>query len=321
MKPSKFRTLLIGLLAGVAYAFLFMLLVSKYHENVSISYIFILPVILGAIPVFFSTKEQLKSYWSFLLLPWGITMTFFFLALICGYEGMICLTVVVAPFLFLGTLGAFIFRLIKLKNGNTKTPLYTSLLLPFLIFVLEMYLPAKDQFYTIKTSIEINAAHATVWDNIKNVENIQPEEISRHFVHLIGIPRPITGKLDKEGVGAIRSITWEKGIKFREIVKSWDNESGFTYDIQVDPHSIPPSTLDEHVMIGGRYFDVVEGGYKIDPLSSTKSTVTLTCKYRITTNLNFYTKWWADFILDDFNEMILEVIKKRCETPNLSTHS
>ena len=82
----------------------------------------------------------------------------------------------------------------------------------------------------------------------------------------------------------------------------------------MDPNSIPPSTLDEHVMIGGRYFDVIEGGYKIKNTGFNTNLLTLSCTYRITTNLNFYSKWWADLILEDFNEMILEVIKKRSES-------
>ena len=33
----------------------------------------------------------------------------------------------------------------------------------------------------------------------------------------------------------------------------------------VDPNSIPPKALDEDVMIGGKYFDLVSGIYKIIP--------------------------------------------------------
>ena len=119
--------------------------------------------------------------------------------------------------------------------------------------------------------------------------------------------------MDKEAIGGIRCITWEKGIKFEEKIKTWDEGNGFSYDINVDPASIPPTTLDEHVMIGGKYFDVLEGSYKIDKISPTKNIVTLTCQYRVTTNLGFYSQLWADYILDDFNLMILEVIKERCE--------
>jgi hypothetical protein len=313
MKPSKLRTLLIGLFAGVAYAFIAMFIVNANHNNVSIGYIFTLPLILGAIPVLFSTKEQLQSYKTYLLLPWGIVMTFFVLSYVSGFEGMICLVMIVAPFLLLGTLGAFVFRLIKLKQEGKGTKLYVSLLLPFIVLLGENNIQVTDQFHTVSTSIEINSEKTKVWENIKNVRNIKSREIESHFIHFIGIPKPLNGELDKNALGGIRSITWDKGIKFKEIIKTWDEGNGFAYDIKVDPNSIPPTTLDEHVMIGGKYFDVIEGSYKIDNLSETKNIVTLTCKYRVTTNLNFYSRFCADYVLNDFNEMILEVIKKRSE--------
>ena len=69
MFKSRLTTLFIGLLGGVIYAFIVMLLITAAHRNVSITYIFSLPIILGAIPVLFSTKEQLKSYKLYLLMP------------------------------------------------------------------------------------------------------------------------------------------------------------------------------------------------------------------------------------------------------------
>jgi hypothetical protein len=316
MNNSRLRTLLIGLLAGVIYAFLVMLFVTHNHKNVSIAYIFVLPLILGAIPVLFSTKEQLQSYRTYLILPWGITLTFFFLAWGFDFDGMICLVVIVAPFLLLGTLGAFVFRLIKLKNKGKGTKLYASLFIPLLILAIENNFQATNQIHTVTTTIDINAEKLKVWENVKNVKNIKEDEIETHFVHLIGIPKPLNGELDKEGIGGIRQITWSKGIKFEEKITSWDDNNGFTYDINVDPSSVPPNTLDEHVMIGGKYFDVLKGSYKIEQLNSVNSKVTLTCTYRVTTNLNLYSKLWADFILNDFNEMILEIIKKRSENIN-----
>ena len=313
MKKSRLRTLIIGLTAGVLYAFLVMLLVTNNHDNVSITYIFALPLILGAIPVLFSTKEQLELYKTYLIIPWGITLIFFLLAWGLDFEGMICLVLIVVPFLFLGTLGAFIFRLIKLKNQGNGTKLYASLFLPLLILGIETNFKATDQIHIVSTAIEIEADKSKIWDNVKNVKDIQPDEIETHFVHLIGIPKPLNGEIDKEGIGGTRHITWDKGIKFEEKITSWDDSNGFTYDINVDPNSIPPTTLDEHVMIGGKYFDVLNGSYKIEKLSEEKSKVILTCSYRVTTNLNLYSKLWADFILDDFNKMILEVVKKRSE--------
>ncbi len=313
MKNSRLKTLLVGLTAGVLYAFISMLAVTYFNENVSVAFIFILPIILGAIPVLLSTKEQLKAYKTYLFLPWLITFTFFTLSVISGFEGMICLVIIVMPFLLLGTLGAFLFRLVKLKEEGNGTKLYVSLLLPLIVLGIESNFESTDQIHTVSTSIEINAGKEKVWENVKNVRNIQPNEINTHFIHLIGIPKPLNGELDKEEVGGIRHIIWEKGIKFEEKITNWDNGNGFSYDINVDPSSIPPKTLDEHVIIGGRYFDVLNGSYKLDQITPAKTRVILTCTYRVTTNFNFYSKLWANFILDDFNEMILEVIKNRSE--------
>jgi hypothetical protein len=45
----------------------------------------------------------------------------------------------------------------------------------------------------------------------------------------------------KKALVAIRRITWEKGIKFQEVIKTWNAGNSFTYDIQVDPESISPN--------------------------------------------------------------------------------
>ena len=66
-------------------------------------------------------------------------------------------------------------------------------------------------------------------------------------------------------------------------------------------------------MIGGRYFDAVKGSYSIRTIDQSTQVVTLTSTYRITSTVNFYGKYWTDFIFEDFHEMILEVVKGRCE--------
>ncbi|MBO2008089.1 SRPBCC family protein [Hymenobacter negativus] len=313
MKPSRLRTLLIGLGAGVAYGFLAMLVVLANEDGVSVGYIYVLPLVLGAVPVLFSTREQLQAYKDYILLPWGIVLTVFFLSYISGFEGLICLVIIIGPFLLLGSLGALLFRFIKLRDAGNGTRLYASLLLPFLALLVEKAIHPVDQFHTVTTSVYVDASRAQVWSNVQNVRHIRPGEITTHFVHLMGVPKPLDGALDYPGAGGVRRITWEKGIRFQERITAWHDSTGFAYDIDVDPASIPPTTLDEHVMIGGEYFDVVRGSYSLAPAGPGRCRVTLTCTYRVTTNLPTYSRWWADFVLDDFNTMILEVIKRRSE--------
>lgn len=313
-KMKKLKTLLVGIGIGVMYAFLTMLIVQGSHKTVSIGYVFALPLILGAIPVIFSTKAQLKSYLTYLILPWVSVLTFFYLSFISGFEGIICLVIIVGPFLVLGSLGAFIFRLVKLNsNGDNSKRLYISLTIPLLIVAIESFVVPKDYYGTVVTKTIIYTDKETVWKNIKNVEHIEKDEIQPHFIHKIGIPEPLNGELDFEGVGATRSITWEKGLKFKEQITKWNEGKGFEYDIIINPDDIPPNTLDEHVMIGGKYFDAIKGSYAIKSINESTQEVVLTSTYRITSTVNFYGKYWTDFIFEDFHQMILEVVKGRCE--------
>jgi hypothetical protein len=314
LAPSRFRTLLLGLGAGVLYGLLCMWLVNSSHRAVSVSYIFVLPLVLGAIPVLCSTREQLANYLTYLLLPWGITLTLFALSMVAGLEGLICLVIIIGPFTILGSLGAFLIRLARL-HGQPQTRLYVSLLglLPLAAGAFESRLAATDQVYTVTTTREIAAAPAVAWQHIQNVRHIQRPELRTHFVHLLGIPRPLDGYLDYADVGGVRHITWEKGLRFQERITSWQPGRGFAYEIEVNTDSIPPGTLDEHVAVGGRYFDVLRGSYAIRPLAANRCQVVLTCTYRITTNLNTYGKLWADFLLSDFNTAILEVVQHRSE--------
>jgi len=306
--------LLIGIGAGVAYAFVTMLIVQNSHRTVSIGYVFALPLVLGAIPVLLSTKAQLENYLINLITPWVSVLTFFYLSFITGFEGIICLVIIIGPFLLIGSLGAFIYRYIKLKTGGDHSKkLYITLAIPLLVLGMENLVVPQDYYGTVSTTINIRAGKDTVWKNIKNVKSIDKNEIKPHIIHQMGIPKPINGALDFEGIGGTRSITWEKGLKFKEVITQWDDGNGFAYDIVVNPGDIPPTTLDEHVIIGGQYFDAVRGSYSISAIDDNTQQLTLTSTYRITSTVNFYGKYWTNFIFEDFHQMILEVVKGRCE--------
>ncbi len=314
---KRLKILLLGISLGVIYAFITMLIVQQSHKTVSIGYVFALPVVLGALPVILSTKDQLKNYLLYILAPCISVLTFFYLSFITGFEGTICLVIIVGPFLIVGCLAAFIFRIIKLKSeGDNSKPLYVSLSFPILILLFESLITPTKYIGTVQNSILVKADRQTAWNNIKNVQNINAEEIQPHFIHKIGIPKPINGELDFEGIGATRKITWEKGLKFKEVITKWSNKNSFEYDIIVNPEDIPANTLDEHVMIGGQYFDAIKGGYKIETINETTQKITLSSTYRITSTVNFYGKFWTDYIFNDFHEMILEIIKTRCEKQN-----
>jgi hypothetical protein len=126
------------------------------------------------------------------------------------------------------------------------------------------------------------------------------------------MPKPIKSQLSEERIGGVRHIYWDKGIKFREIINGWKPLEGFSYDVTID--TIPPNAVDPHIQVGGEYFSVTSGGYKLSSLDNQTTSLTLFCNYRIASKFNLYGRYWADLILDDFQVVILNVIKERCET-------
>ena len=318
MKASKTTIFLFGLFVTMGYGLICRFAFVYAKTEVSFTFIFILPIFLGAIPVLFIPKEELKSNKLYLFLSFVGICAFFAFCYLGGIEGLICILIISFPFWIFGLIGFLLFRLAKVltKKSDVDKKYFPIFLFPLAFMGIETRIQTPAQEYTVSTSIEIHADKQTVWDNTKNVKNIQPKEIEPHFIHWIGVPKPLNGELDKEGVGGVRHITWEKGIQFQEKITSWGENTGFSYDILVDPKSIPDDTLDEHVKVGGRYFSVLKGSYHIDQLSDKRQKLTLTCTYKLTTNLNFYGKLWTDFFLEDFNETVLEIIKKRSENPD-----
>jgi len=83
--------------------------------------------------------------------------------------------------------------------------------------------------------------------------------------------------------------------------------------IKADTAHIPATTLDEHVSIGGRHFDVLDGEYRLEPLADGDILLHLTSHQRLSTDFNGYAGLWTDAVMQNLQTSILEVIKHRCE--------
>ena len=194
-------------------------------------------------------------------------------------------------------------------------------MLPFLAAPVEHRLGLPEQLRVAETSIEIRSDSATVWANIARVPAIRPEELDFTWTHLIGFPRPIAATLSHEGVGGVRHATFEKGVLFVETVTVWEPERRLAFSIAADPSSIPAAALDEHVTVGGPFFDVLDGEYRIEEVAPGRIFLHLRSTHRLSTTFNAYSGLWTDFILRDVQTAILEVLKRRCETGKVSAWS
>ena len=86
-----------------------------------------------------------------------------------------------------------------------------------------------------------------------------------------------------------------------------------SFTIRALPHEIPLTTLDEHLVVGGKYFDVLNGTYELEKLTEETYRLHLYSNFKLTTTFNFYASWWAVRIMKDIQNNILQIEKQRSE--------
>lgn len=111
----------------------------------------------------------------------------------------------------------------------------------------------------------------------------------------------------------MRQARFEGGVLFLEEVTAWEPGRRLAFTIDAQEHLIPPTTLDEHVTIGGPYFDVLTGTYEIEPRPGGGVVLHLASELRVSTTFNLYAGWWADIVMASIQDHILAIVKARCE--------
>jgi hypothetical protein len=145
------------------------------------------------------------------------------------------------------------------------------------------------------------------------VREIEKEKDHGSLTNFLGFPRPIRADLNYRGVGATRQAIFSKGLVFEEKVTDYHEGQSMHFSIKADPYSIPSTTMDKHVVIGGAYFDVLDGTYEMEQLDAHTFRLHLYSHFILHTDFNFYAGWWAHLIMRDIQNNILQVIRDRCE--------
>jgi hypothetical protein len=315
------RLLLWSLAAGVAYgafarAAFALDLFKDLFGVMTVAFLFLVPAAIGFATVFLGERQERWSWWAKLFFPWLPALICLAGALLLAWEGLICIVLWVPLFLVTSTLGGVIAGIagaVARSRRARSATLAGCLLLPFAVAPLEHLRALPDERRVVPNVIDIHADPATVWANIARVPAIQPAELGFTWTHLMGFPRPIAATLSREGVGGVRHATFERGVLFVETVTAWEPQRRLAFAIAADPASIPAAALDQHVTVGGPYFDVLDGEYRIEPLGPGRVRLHLQSTHRLSTRFNAYSGLWTDFILRDVQDAILEVLKRRCE--------
>lgn len=312
-KKTAFISIFFGFLAGMSVRLMYYIN-SDFYQIMSFSFIMLTPVVVGAVSVFTHSSFKDVTYRQSLLLPWVPASFCLITCLVLAIEGIIC-TILFAP-LFLA--GASIGGLLAKLSSNIihgKKHIYSVVFLVIPIFApfYEAGLQPKQILTAVINEIIVSASPVDIWREVKEVAPIHESEIDFSITHLIGFPKPIEAKLVGEGIGAVRHASFTGDLVFTEQVTEWQEYQKIAFDIDVNAEEIPPTTLDEHVTIGGKYFDVLNGKYELEQIAENRTRVRLTSNFRINTHFNWYANLWAKKIMGDIQSNILKIVKVRAE--------
>ena len=248
--------------------------------------------------------------WFFLpLISVWITMA---VSVAVKWEGAICL-IFAGPIMFVSsTIGGLLARVFSRRRIRSVPGQLSVFTIPLLVILVESQVAAPIQIRSVETDVLIRAPAAVVWNNIRSVPTISSSELPDNWVTHIGFPRPVAATLSHDGIGGVRLASFTGGLIFTETINQWEPESDLKFSIHANTNSIPPTTLDEHVTIGGAFFDVLNGEYRLEKRPD-GILLHLSSQERLSTHLNPYAGAWTDAVMRSIQNQILAVIRRRCE--------
>jgi hypothetical protein len=312
---SKSGPLIVGILLGVGYGVFTRLVFGEYGVLNSFGYFIGVPAVLGVLPLIFIDDEQIKHTSLILFTPLLTIAGIFSIFFLAHVEDAICLLIFSLPFIMLSLFGALIYQQVRLRRAQKHARVLSILLLPLIVAPIESEISSPVNTYSVESEIITFAKPELIWSNIVRVPKIAFSEYSPGFFNKAGVPRPLEAELSFDGIGAVRHGHFDEGLTFVEKIKEWQPPTKVAFGIEVDPRTIPDQIIAQHIL-KGNYFKFLDAAYRIDSLSLTTTRLRLTSRYTLTSKLNFYESFWANWILSDFQDRLLKVLKARCESKN-----
>lgn len=309
---------MIPLAVGAATGFVFRLIFAGDPEDVfntmAGAFFLLSPVVVGAVTVYAAERSH-RHAWGYYFGAAALANLLFVLGTFLVYiEGLIC-TILAAPwFAVIGGIAGLAMGAICRWTGRPRTTLLSVAALPLVLGPLEHRLPLPNTVDTVSAVRLIDASPDRVWQAISYAENIQPEEIGSAWMYRIGVPLPLSALTEESNGERVRHIEMGKGIRFDQVVVDWEPERRVRYTYRFVPDSFPPRALDDHVRIGGDYFDLQDTEYLLEPTpDGTRLSVRMS--YRVSTHFNWYARLVGRLLVGNFEKTALDFYARRAERP------
>lgn len=317
---SRWWPFVAGVAVGLGLRLLFSGTPGKPYVAMMSSFILLTPLLVGMVTIYVAERQQRRTWWYYVWAP-ALAVTLMVAgSLLIMIEGWICAILVVPLFALFGAVGGLVMGLICRRLGHPFRVLSSFAVLPLVLGPVEARLPLPQRVSTIERSCMIAAPPAAIWREIWNARDIRPEEVGQAWMYRIGVPLTQAGITEETPIGPVRHVTMGKGIHFDQVATQWHPERDVHWVYHFSKDSFPPAALDDHVRIGGAYFDLLTTSYTLTPEAG-GTRLTLRIGYRVSTQFNWYAGPIADLLVGNFEEVILGFYDARSRSSTSSPES
>jgi len=276
------------------------------------SFVYFVPAVCGAVTVYLAERIERRSWGYYLWAPWVATALFVIGTLVVFIEGIICAIVIVPLFAVMGSVGGLAMGIVCRITNWPKHAVYSFAVLPLVLGAIEPQLPNPDRFSHTSRTLFIAAPAQRVWRELNDARDIRPGEIGDAWAYRIGVPMPVSGVTVETPEGRVRQVHWQKNVRFDEIITDWQPGRLLRWQYRFTPDSFPAGSLDDHVMIGGQYFDLRDTAYTLTPRDG-GTELRIDVSWRLSTRFNWYADRVLQALLGNGSENILRFYKARSE--------
>jgi hypothetical protein len=301
-----------GAICGVGLRLVFSGPAGSSWSAMSGWFIYLAPILVGMTTVYLAERQSRRDWGYYALASFVATMLFVVGTLLILIEGLICAIVIVPMFGALGMLGGLLMGLVCRLTHWPKPTLYGFSALPFLLAAFAAHGPEATAIGSIERSVLIEAPADVVWSTLNDIQNISPTEMDSALARRIGVPMPISGVTRCTTDGCVRESRWGSQVHFDEVMEAWSPDRYMRFRYRFSSDSFPRAALDDHVVIGGHYFDLLDTEYILQPHGN-DTRLTTRVRYRISTHFNFYADWVARLLIGNLNEVGLRLFATRSE--------
>lgn len=284
------------------------------YNAMASSFVLLAPIVVAAVSVYMAELSERRSWFYYFKIGAAANVLFVAGTFLILIEGLVCVIIAAPLFALIGGLGGLaagaVFRSVRWPRHT----MYGLTALPILLGALEPLRSPPHEVESVSRTLTIPAQAHEVWQQLLTARQIAPGEIDSAWMYRIGVPPPLSAETELRAGELVRHIVMGRAIHFDQVSRDWvtDRRVRWTYRFQED--SIPAGALDDHVKIGGEYFDLIDATYSIVDTPA-GSELTVEMRYRVSTDFNWYAVPVARVLVGNFESAALAFYAHR------ATHS